>query len=179
MKTISFVFSFKNEENNLEELIKRVDASVKKLENYKYELIFVNDDSNDNSEKILENLQQSFPITLINMSRTFGVGPCVLAGFKHSNGDCIIYMDSDLQDPPELLEKLIIEYENGADVVHTVRTERLGEPKIKLLLTKIAYKVINFLSDIKECFKTSPYPHIISLLGNDLRNSVSVITKFG
>ena len=148
MKTISFVFSFKNEENNLEELIKRVDASVKKLENYKYELIFVNDDSNDNSEKILENLQQSFPITLINMSRTFGVGPCVLAGFKHSNGDCIIYMDSDLQDPPELLEKLIIEYENGADVVHTVRTERLGEPKIKLLLTKIAYKVINFLSDI-------------------------------
>ena len=148
MKTISFVFSFKNEENNLEELIKRVDASVKKLENYKYELIFVNDDSNDNSEKILENLQQSFPITLINMSRTFGVGPCVLAGFKHSNGDCIIYMDSDLQDPPELLEKLIIEYENGADVVHTVRTERLGESKIKLLLTKIAYKVINFLSDI-------------------------------
>ncbi len=148
MKTISFVFSFKNEENNLEELIKRVDASVKKLKNYKYELIFVNDDSNDKSEKILENLQQSFPITLINMSRTFGVGPCVLAGFKHSNGDCVIYMDSDLQDPPELLEKLIIEYENGADVVHTVRTERLGETKIKLLLTKIAYRVINFLSDI-------------------------------
>ena len=148
MKTISFVFSFKNEENNLEELIKRVDASVKKLKNYKYELIFVNDDSNDNSEKILENLQQSFPITLINMSRTFGVGPCVLAGFKHSNGDCVIYMDSDLQDPPELLEKLIIEYENGADVVHTVRTERLGETKIKLFLTKIAYRVINFLSDI-------------------------------
>ena len=51
MKTISFVFSFKNEENNLEELIKRVDASVKKLKNYKYELIFVNDDSNDNSRK--------------------------------------------------------------------------------------------------------------------------------
>ena len=148
MKTISFVFSFKNEENNLEELIKRVDASVKKLKNYKYELIFVNDDSNDKSEKILENLQQSFPITLINMSRTFGVGPCVLAGFKHSNGDCVIYMDSDLQDPPELLEKLIIEYENGADVVHTVRTERLGETKIKLFLTKIAYRVINFLSDI-------------------------------
>ena len=148
MKLISFVFSFKNEENNLEELIKRVDTSVKKLKNYNYELIFVNDDSDDNSAKILENLQKTFPITLINMSRTFGVGPCVLAGFNHAKGDCVVYMDSDLQDPPELLDKLINKYENGADVVHTVRTERLGETKIKLLLTKIAYKMINFLSDI-------------------------------
>ena len=148
MKLISFVFSFKNEENNLEELIKRVDTSVKKLKNYNYELIFVNDDSDDNSAQILENLQKTFPITLINMSRTFGVGPCVLAGFNHANGDCVVYMDSDLQDPPELLDKLINKYENGADVVHTVRTERLGETKIKLLLTKIAYKLINFLSDI-------------------------------
>ena len=148
MKLISFVFSFKNEENNLEELIKRVDNSVKKLKNYNYELIFVNDDSDDNSAKILENLQKTFPITLINMSRTFGVGPCVLAGFNHVKGDCVVYMDSDLQDPPELLDKLINKYENGADVVHTVRTERLGETKIKLLLTKIAYKLINFLSDI-------------------------------
>ena len=148
MKLISFVFSFKNEENNLEELIKRVDSSVKKLKNYNYELIFVNDDSDDNSAKILENLQKTFPITLINMSRTFGVGPCVLAGFNHAKGDCVVYMDSDLQDPPELLDKLINKYENGADVVHTVRTERLGETKIKLFLTKIAYKLINFLSDI-------------------------------
>ena len=148
MKLISFVFSFKNEENNLEELIKRVDNSVKKLKNYNYELIFVNDDSDDNSAKILENLQKTFPIILINMSRTFGVGPCVLAGFNHVKGDCVVYMDSDLQDPPELLDKLINKYENGADVVHTVRTERLGETKIKLLLTKIAYKLINFLSDI-------------------------------
>lgn len=148
MKLISFVFSFKNEENNLEELIKRVDTSVKKLKNYNYELIFVNDDSDDNSAQILENLQKTFPITLINMSRTFGVGPCVLAGFNHVKGDCVVYMDSDLQDPPELLDKLINKYENGADVVHTVRTERLGETKIKLLLTKIAYKMINFLSDI-------------------------------
>ena len=148
MKLISFVFSFKNEENNLEELIKRVDSSVKKLKNYNYELIFVNDDSDDNSAQILENLQKTFPITLINMSRTFGVGPCVLAGFNHAKGDCVVYMDSDLQDPPELLDKLINKYENGADVVHTVRTERLGETKIKLFLTKIAYKLINFLSDI-------------------------------
>lgn len=148
MKLISYVFSFKNEEKNLEELIKRIDDSVKKLSNYDYELIFVNDASDDSSEKILLNLQNKFPITLINMSRTFGVGPCVLAGFKHAKGDCVIYMDSDLQDPPELLDKLINEYENGAEVVHTVRTKRLGESKFKILVTKFAYKIINFLSDI-------------------------------
>lgn len=148
MKLISFVFSFKNEEKNLNELIKRVDDSVKKLSNYKYELIFVNDASDDNSEKLLEDLQKNYPITIINMSRTFGVGPCVLAGFKHATGDCVVYMDSDLQDPPEILEKLIKEYENGAEVVHTVRTRRLGESKLKLIVTKIAYKIINFLSDI-------------------------------
>ena len=148
MKLISFVFSFKNEEKNLNELIKRVDDSVKKLPNYNYELIFVNDASDDNSEKLLEDLQKNYPITIINMSRTFGVGPCVLAGFKHAKGDCVVYMDSDLQDPPEILEKLIKEYEKGAEIVHTVRTKRLGESKLKLIVTKIAYKIINFLSDI-------------------------------
>ena len=148
MKLISFVFSFRNEETNLNELIKRVDKSVQKLSGYNYEMIFVNDASDDDSEKILEDLQKNFPITIINMSRTFGVGPCVLAGFKHAKGDCVVYLDSDLQDPPEILEKLIKEYEKGAEIVHTVRTKRLGESKIKLLLTKIAYKIINFLSDI-------------------------------
>ena len=127
MKLISFVFSFKNEEKNLNELIKRVDDSVKKLSNYDYEMIFVNDASEDNSEKMLENLQKKFPITIINMSRTFGVGPCVLAGFKQAKGDCVVYMDSDLQDPPETLEKIIKEYEKGAEIVHTVRTKRIGE----------------------------------------------------
>ena len=149
MKMISFVFSFKNEEKNLEELVKRVDQAVKKINNYDYELIFVNDNSDDDSEKILETLQNNYPITIINMSRTFGVGPCVLAGFQNVNGDCVIYMDSDLQDPPEIIEKLIKEYEDGAEVVHTIRTNRLGESQLKLFITKIAYRIINFLSDIK------------------------------
>ena len=142
MKLISFVFSFKNEAKNLPELVKRVDESVKKLKNYKYELIFVNDASEDDSENILLNLQSKFPITIINMSRTFGVGPCVLAGFKHTQGDCIIYMDSDLQDPPEIIDQLIEKYESGAEVVHTIRTKRLGESRFKLLVTKMAYNII-------------------------------------
>ena len=148
MKLVSIVFSFRNEEKNLKELISRVDATFKKIENYKYELLFVNDDSNDDSEKILEELQESHKIKIINMSRTFGVGPCVLAGFKHSSGDCIVYLDSDLQDPPELIPKLLDEFEKGHDVVHTVREKRLGESGLKLFFTKLAYKTINKLSEI-------------------------------
>ena len=148
MKLVSIVFSFRNEEKNLKELINRVDTALKKVENYKYELIFVNDDSRDNSEQILEKLQESYKIKIINMSRTFGVAPCVLAGFKHVNGDCVVYLDSDLQDPPEIIPKLILEFENGNDVVHTVREKRLGESAIKLFFTKLAYKTINKLSEI-------------------------------
>ena len=148
MKLVSIVFSFRNEEKNLKELVSRVDATFKKVENYKYELLFVNDDSNDDSEKILEELQESHKIKIINMSRTFGVGPCVLAGFKHSSGECIVYLDSDLQDPPELIPKLLDEFEKGHDVVHTVREKRLGESGVKLFFTKLAYKTINKLSEI-------------------------------
>ena len=130
MKLISIVFSFKNEEKNLPELISRITKTLSEIKNWNYELIFVNDCSTDSSEEILIKSQRDYPITIINMSRNFGVGPCVVAGFKQSKGDATIYMDSDLQDPPELIKKLIEEHDKGFDIVHTVRTKRLGEPKI-------------------------------------------------
>ena len=148
MKLISFVFSFRNEEKNLKNLVDRVDKAVKKTENWNYELIFVNDDSTDNSEKILLDLQKQLPIKIINMSRRFGTNPCVLAGFENCSGDCIIYMDSDLQDPPELITELVKQHEIGFDIVHTKRTKRLGEPRSKLFFTNLAYTIIDKLSDI-------------------------------
>ena len=148
MKLISIVFSFKDEEKNLLELVNRVTKVFEEIKNWNYELIFVNDASVDKSEEILIKLQNDYPITIINMSRNFGVAPCVIAGFRQTKGDAVVYMDSDLQDPPELIKKLIAEHENGSDIVHTVRTKRLGESKTRLFLTNIAYRVINFFSDI-------------------------------
>ena len=148
MKLISFVFSFRNEEKNLKNLIERVHNAVKKTDSWDYELVFVNDNSTDNSEKILLDLQKQFKIKIINMSRRFGTNPCVLAGFENSSGDCIIYMDSDLQDPPELIMEMIKQHEKGFEIVHTRRTKRLGESKTKLFFTNIAYSIINKLSDI-------------------------------
>ena len=148
MKLLSIIFSFRNEEKNIPELIERISSTLKKLNNWKFELIFVNDDSDDNSEKILVEKQKLYPIKIINMSRRFGTGPCVLAGLKQANGDAAIYMDSDLQDPPEIIPDLIKKFENGIDVVHTKRTKRLGESKFKMFLTKIAYLAINITSEI-------------------------------
>ena len=148
MKLLSVVFSFRNEESNLIELVKRTSAAIKKLSNWTFELIFVNDDSNDSSETILTDLQKSYPIKIVNMSRRFGVGPCVLAGLNIAKGDAVVYMDSDLQDPPEIIPKLVQKFENGVDVVHTRRTKRLEESFVKIFLTKMAYRVINISSNI-------------------------------
>jgi glycosyltransferase involved in cell wall biosynthesis len=148
MKLLSIIFSFRNEEGNIEPLVKRISITMKEIKNWKYELIFINDDSNDKSEQILLDLQKNYPIKLINMSRNFGVDACVLAGFRNCSGDAIIYLHTDQQDPPEIIPSLIKKYEEGNEIVHTVRTKRKGEGKFRMFLTKIAYNIINFLSDI-------------------------------
>ena len=168
MKLLSIVFSFRNEEGNIEPLVKRISATMKKIENWKYELIFVNDDSTDKSEQILTDLQKSYPIKLINMSRNFGIDPCVLAGFRNSSGDAIVYLHTDQQDPPEIIPDLIKKYEEGNEIVHTVRTKRKGEGKFRMFLTKIAYSVINILSDINLPVQAGDYKLISKKALNEI-----------
>ena len=146
VKLVSVVFSFRNEEKNISELVKRTSIALK---NFSYELIFVNDNSSDKSLDLLKKLMSTQPIKIINMSRRFGVTPCVIAGLQYAKGDAIVYLDSDLQDPPELIPILIDKFQDGAEVVHTKRTSRKGEGLFKIYLTKLAYKIINFFSDIE------------------------------
>ncbi len=157
MKLLSVVFSFRNEEGNIKELVNRINISLEKLTNWNYELIFVNDNSTDNSESILLELQKKYPIRIINMSRNFGVDPCVLAGFRNAKGDAIVYLHTDLQDPPEIIPDLIKKHEEGFDVVHTIRTKRKGESKFRMLVTRIAYLLINILSDINLPIEAGDY----------------------
>lgn len=151
---ISVVLSFYNEENVLPELIKRLRTVFSTLINNQvigsYELIFVNDDSKDQSEAYLRSQMDQGDITLVNMSRNFGVSECVIAGMTHAKGDAVIYMDADLQDPPELIPKLINQWQDDPDVevVYTTRTRRNGEHPLKLWITKFGYRFINKISDI-------------------------------
>ncbi|MBF0589182.1 MAG: glycosyltransferase family 2 protein [Magnetococcales bacterium] len=147
-KLISMVFSFRNEQENIPELIRRTQDALSGHP-YDHELIFVNDDSNDGSMALLDTFaRQDSRIKVINMSRRFGVSECVLAGMRHSSGDAVIYMDADLQDPPELIPELLEKWQQGAEVVHTTRTERLGESWLKMRITALAYWIINLFADI-------------------------------
>jgi dolichol-phosphate mannosyltransferase len=145
---VSIVLSFRNEEQVIPELIARLRAALVLLP-IDFELIFVNDDSTDRSLTLLtEHAREDPRVKIVNMSRRFGVSECVLAGMQYARGDAIIYMDTDLQDPPELLPEMIDKWRQGADVVYTVRASRQGESVFKLWLTRRAYHFINAASDI-------------------------------
>jgi glycosyltransferase involved in cell wall biosynthesis len=153
---LSVVLSFRNEEACLPELISRlrkVLADERKAAHIRgHELVFVNDSSTDSSEMILRaHAVGNNDIRIINMSRNFGVSPCVLAGMEHSSGDLVVYMDADLQDPPELIPELIRAWksEPSVGVVHTVRTNRAGESRLKLAITHMGYRILYMSSSIK------------------------------
>lgn len=146
---ISVVLSFRNEAENIPTLIARLDKALAS-QPVSYELIFVNDDSTDRSLEILLNEREKNPnVKIINMSRRFGVAEGVLAGMTAAQGDAVVYMDADLQDPPEIIPALLDRWRQGADVVHTVRTHRRGESPLKMWATKMAYRVIQSGSAIE------------------------------
>ena len=149
MELVSIVFSFRNEEAVLPELIHRLEEVFRNLP-YRHEYIFVNDSSTDRSRDVLLQHREHDPgITILTTSRRFGTTPCVLAGLRHAHGDAVIYMDCDLQDPPELIPTLLARWKEGADIVHTTRTKRLGESPMKMGLTRLAYEIINRIADIQ------------------------------
>ncbi len=146
---ISVVISFRNEAQVLPELIRRLENSLESLK-ANYELIFVNDASTDNSRDLLiDRMKTDRHIKLINMSRCFGVSPCVMAGLSYSSGDAVIYMDADLQDPPELIPEMIKTWaKENVDVVHTRRLSRAGESRIKLWITRLGYLILSRISSV-------------------------------
>jgi glycosyltransferase involved in cell wall biosynthesis len=146
---ISVVLSFRNEAANIPTLISRLDKMFAG-ENVDYEVLFVNDASSDGSLSLLLAERERNPrVKIVNMSRRFGVAEGVIAGMATSRGDAVVYMDADLQDPPEVIPRLIERWRLGADVVHTVRTRRHGENPLKMAATRLAYRLIQFGSSIE------------------------------
>ena len=149
MTMVSVVFSFRNERDNIPTLIERCDAALTAA-GVDYELVFVNDASTDGSlETLLEERQRNPRVKIVNMARRFGVAECMRAGMAAAKGDAVIYMDADLQDPPEVIPQLVERWRGGADVVHTVRTRRHGESALKMGLTRLAYRLIHSGSSIE------------------------------
>lgn len=154
--SLSIVFSFRNEASVLHDLVRRVrtalDPEVAKGHLASYEMVFVNDASTDSSLDILiEQARERDDIRILTTSRPFGVSPCVLAGMAYTTGDLVVYMDTDLQDPPEIIPQLVqvIREYPDVDVVHTQRVRRLGESAVKLLITRLGYSILGYFSSIQ------------------------------
>jgi dolichol-phosphate mannosyltransferase len=150
---ISVVLSFFNEEDVLEELVVRLRKVFRETLAgvvRDYELIFVNDASTDRSLEILLGLsKRNRDMKIINMSRNFGVSPCVLAGMQYASGDAVIYMDADLQDPPEMIIRMVDGWLTGkVDVVHMRRISRAGESRFKMFVTRLGYRILRRFSNI-------------------------------
>ena len=149
MKKISVVIPMYYEEEVAEECYKRMTGVLKGIENYEYEIIFVNDGSKDKTLSILERIaNEDKNVKVISFSRNFGHQCAVTAGLQYVTGDAIVIIDADLQDPPELIPEMLKLWEDGNEVIYGKRKTREGESKFKLLTAKMFYNTLNALSDV-------------------------------
>ncbi len=150
MKKLSVVVPMYYEEEVANECYSRLKKNMEELENYDYELIFVNDGSKDKTLEILEEIaSKNNKVKVVSFARNFGHQAAVTAGMKFVTGDVVVIIDADLQDPPELIKDMLKLWEEGNEVVYAKRKTRDGESVFKLLTAKMFYKVLNGLSDVE------------------------------
>lgn len=148
--SLSVVVPVYNEESNLEQLYKRLVAVLKSLVS-KYEIIFVDDGSSDNSINIIKEFaDKDNQVKYISFSRNFGHEAASTAGMNNSTGDAVVLIDADLQDPPEVIPQLFkLWKEDGYDVIYAQRKKRKGENIFKKTTSFLFYRFINYLSSVK------------------------------
>ncbi|GAX02150.1 glycosyltransferase family 2 protein [Secundilactobacillus silagei] len=156
MRTVSLIVPCYNEEQSITifyDAVAKVFASINKpTERYQPEYLFVNDGSSDKTLPILKDLQKQHPKTVhyLSFSRNFGKESALACGLDASTGDLVAVMDVDLQDPPELLPKMIDLIENdGYDCVGTIQKERRGQGRIRAFLSTKFYNVIDAISQVR------------------------------
>jgi dolichol-phosphate mannosyltransferase len=148
-KKVSIVIPAYNESSNIPIIAERIQTVFKEL-NYSFEIIFVNDGSSDQTQQVLLELHTNDPrINYIELSRNFGHQSALKAGLDSANGDCVISMDCDMQHPPELIVDFIKKWEEGYEVVYTLRKESKELSKFKRSTSNLFYSIINSISDIQ------------------------------
>jgi len=148
-KLLSVVLPSYNEEANVplvyKELIKYIDTK-----SFDYELIFVNDGSRDGTWSVIKSLSKKDPnVRGINFSRNFGHHAALEAGLLAAQGDVIVMMDADLQHPPKLIPELVKKWQDGDDIVNTMRLSTENVSFVKKFTSRMFYKVLNMLSDLE------------------------------
>ncbi len=180
---VSIVVSVFNEEDVLPHFKEELQTVLDKNNIEAYEVIFVNDGSTDGSRDILTGFaQKDEKITAIHFSRNFGHEPAMLAGIDHSKGKAVICLDSDLQHPPELIPKMLEEHEKGHEIINMVRNSRQDGGFIKRVSSKLFYRFLNSISEIKFEANASDFflisERIADIMKKDYRERVRYIRGF-
>jgi polyisoprenyl-phosphate glycosyltransferase len=146
---ISIVCPFYNEESVVDEFFSAIGPVLSEI-NYSYEIVCVNDGSDDKTfERLKDQKKANSRIRIINLSRNFGKEAAITAGLDYSKGKAVIPIDADLQDPPELIPKMIKKWEAGSDIVLAKRVDRLEDTYFKRVTAGAFYKIHNLISDSK------------------------------
>ena len=150
MKKISIIIPAYNEEESLPYLRERLDKLMDDMKNYEFEVLFVNDGSKDKTIEIIKQYRkEDNRYCYVDFSRNFGKEIAMLAGLDYTTGDCAIFMDADLQDPPELIPELVKYWEEGYDDVYAKRRSRDGETFLKKFTSKMYYKILQKMTRIE------------------------------
>ena len=149
MKTITILVPCYNEENNIDFLYVRLKEIFATLPHYDFHILFVNDGSKDDTLVKMQGLHEKDPnVSYLSLSRNFGKENAMLAGLDYAEGDAVILMDADLQDPPELIPQMLEEWEKGYDDVYARRRSRAGETWFKKASAHWYYRILQKFADI-------------------------------
>ena len=149
MKKITILIPCYNEEKSIGILYKRLKSLIDSISDYQFEVLLIDDGSKDNTLAELRKLHmQDSHVSFLSLSRNFGKENAMLAGLDFADGDAVILMDADLQDPPELIPQMIEEWEKGYDDVYARRRSRAGETWFKKVSAHWYYRILQKFADI-------------------------------
>lgn len=149
MKKISIIIPAYNEEEALPALMERITKFADNTKDYDFEFLFVNDGSKDRTiELIKEYREKDKRVCYVDFARNFGKETAMKAGIDYATGDAVVFLDADLQDPPEVITEMIKYWEEGYDDVYAQRNSRKGETWMKKFTSKMYYKVLQDLTNV-------------------------------
>ena len=149
MKKISIIIPAYNEEEALPALMERITKFADDTKDYDFEFLFVNDGSKDRTiELIKEYREKDKRVCYVDFARNFGKETAMKAGIDYATGDAVVFLDADLQDPPEVITEMIKHWEEGYDDVYAQRNSRKGETWMKKFTSKMYYKVLQDLTNV-------------------------------
>lgn len=146
---LSVVVPCYNEEEVLDETIPKLTAALEAISNINFEIVFVDDGSRDATLlRLRRAAEEDDRVVVLSFARNFGHQIAVTAGIDVAAGDAVVLIDSDLQDPPEVITRMVEKWREGYDVVYGTRTRRLGESAFKLAMASAFYRLLNKFSEV-------------------------------